>query len=138
MQVFLPLIRKSDRKKCTTQQKSHWMNIFILIHILIICNNILIINILRLYHCLLTYLVNFSWPVYCKISYRDCSGDPVVKSSLASAGDMSSIPGRGAKIPHASIPKKKQNIKQKQYCNKVNKDFKNGPHRKILKRKKRI
>ena len=70
----------------------------------------------------------FFMTVYCKISYRDCSGDPVVKSSLASAGDMSSIPGRGAKIPHASSPKKKQNIKQKQYCNKVNKDFKNGPH----------
>ena len=32
---------------------------------------------------------------------------------------------------------KNQNIKQKQYCNKVNKDFKNGPHLKILKRKKK-
>ena len=30
--------------------------------------------------------------------------------------------------------KKTQNIKQKQYCNKFNKDFKNGPHSK--KRKK--
>ena len=38
-----------------------------------------------------------------------------------------SIPGRGTKIPHASWPKN-QNIKQKQCCNKVNKDFKNGPH----------
>ena len=37
--------------------------------------------------------------------------------------------GRGAKIPHASGPKN-QNIKQKQYCNKFNKDFKNGPHEK--------
>ena len=33
------------------------------------------------------------------------------------------IPGRGAKIPHASWPKN-QNIKQNQYCNKFNKDFK--------------
>ena len=27
---------------------------------------------------------------------------------------------------------KKQNIKLKQYCNKLNKDFKNGPHQKNL------
>ena len=32
-----------------------------------------------------------------------------------------SILGQGFKIPHAS---KKQNLKQKQYCNKFNKDFK--------------
>ena len=31
-----------------------------------------------------------------------------------------------AKIPHA-CGQKKQNIKQKQYCNKINKSFKNGP-----------
>ena len=30
-------------------------------------------------------------------------------------------------IPHASRPKE-QNIKQKEYCNKFNKDFKNGPY----------
>ena len=37
-------------------------------------------------------------------------------------------------IPHSQ---KKQNIKQKQCCNKLNKDFKNGPHKKkILKKKK--
>ena len=40
-------------------------------------------------------------------------------------GDDGSIPGRGAKILHASQPKN-QNMKQKQCCNKVNKDFKNG------------
>jgi len=32
---------------------------------------------------------------------------------------------------------KKQNIKQKQYCNKYNKDFKNGPHPKKRKKKKK-
>ena len=32
------------------------------------------------------------------------------------------IPGRGAKIPHASQPKN-QNIRQKQHCNKFKKDF---------------
>ena len=38
---------------------------------------------------------------------------------------------------NASLPKN-QNIKQKQYCNKFHKDFKNGPHqkKKILKKKK--
>ena len=43
-------------------------------------------------------------------------------------GTGSSVPGWGTKIPHASY--KNQNIKQKQYCNKLNKDFKNGPHQK--------
>ena len=38
-------------------------------------------------------------------------------------------PGDFPRIPHASWPKH-QNIKQKQYCNKFNKDFKNGPHSK--------
>ena len=49
------------------------------------------------------------------------------------------IPGQGAKIPHASRPKN-QNIKQKQYCNKFNKDFKNGPQPKKKKtnKKKRV
>ena len=53
----------------------------------------------------------------------------MVKTSPSNAGGMGSIPGRGAKIPHALGPKK-QNIKQKQYCNKFNEDFKNGPHQK--------
>ena len=34
-----------------------------------------------------------------------------------------------AKIPHASQPKN-QTINQKQYCNKFDTDFKNGPHQK--------
>ena len=57
----------------------------------------------------------------------DFPGSPVVKTSSSNAGGTGSIPGRGAKIPHALRPKN-QNIKQKQYCNKFNKDFKNGPH----------
>ena len=40
-------------------------------------------------------------------------------------------PGQSAKIPHALWPKT-QNIKQKQYCYKFNKDFKNGLHQKII------
>ena len=54
---------------------------------------------------------------------RDFPGSPVVKTSPSNAGGVGSIPGRGAKIPHASWPKT-QNLKQKQYCNKFNKDFK--------------
>ena len=47
---------------------------------------------------------------------------------------MGSILLWGAKIQHASGPKA-QNIKQKQYGNKFNKDFKNGPHFKKKKKK---
>ena len=47
----------------------------------------------------------------------------MVKPLPSNAGGMGSIRGLGAKIPHASQPKK-QNIKQKQYGNKFNKDCK--------------
>ena len=53
---------------------------------------------------------------------------------LPMQGGAGSIPGWGAKIPQASGPKN-QNIKQKQYGNKFNKDFKNGPPQKNLKKK---
>ena len=52
----------------------------------------------------------------------DFPGGPVVKTSPSNAGGAGSIPGRGAKIPHALRPKN-QNIEQKQYCNKFNEDF---------------
>ena len=42
---------------------------------------------------------------------RDFPGSPVVKTSPSNAGVADSIPGQGAKIPHASGPKK-QNIKK--------------------------
>ena len=57
----------------------------------------------------------------------------MVKTSPSSAVGACSIPGWGIKIPHASWPKN-QNIKQKQYCDKFNKDFKNGPHQKKKKK----
>ena len=38
--------------------------------------------------------------------YRDLPGGPVVKTSPSSAGGAGSIPGRGARIPHASGPRK--------------------------------
>ena len=65
--------------------------------------------------------------MYC----MDFPGSPVVKILHSNAGGAGSIPGQGAQIPHDSWPKK-QNIKQKQYRNKFNKDFKKkGPHHKI-------
>ena len=62
-----------------------------------------------------------------KASRWDFPGGLVVGTSPSNAGGAGSIPGRGAGIPHASRPKD-QSIKQKQYCNKFNKDFKDGPH----------
>ena len=59
----------------------------------------------------------------------DFPGSPVVKTSSSNAGGVSSIPGWAAKIPHDLRPKN-QNIKQKQYCNKFNRDFKISPHQK--------
>ena len=55
----------------------------------------------------------------------DFPGSPVVRTSPSNAGGAGLIPGQGVKIPHASRPKN-QNMKRKKYCNKFNKDFKNG------------
>ena len=68
--------------------------------------------------------------LYQKLGDRDFPGSPVVKTSPSNAEGVGSIPDQGAKIPHASGPKN-QITKQKQYFNKFNKDFKNGPHQKI-------
>ena len=54
---------------------------------------------------------------------------------LPMQGGAGFIPGWETEIPHAGGPKK-QNIKQKQYCNKFHKDLKNGPHQKIYIKKK--
>ena len=62
---------------------------------------------------------------------REFPGGTVVQNLPVNAGDTGSVLGQGAKIPHALQPKK-QNIKQKQYCNKFNKVFKNGPHQKKI------
>ena len=43
-------------------------------------------------------------------------------SNAESAGSNCRDAGRGVKIPHA-LKSKKQIIKQKQYCNKLKKDF---------------
>ena len=53
---------------------------------------------------------------------RDFPGSPVVGTSPSKVGGGGSIPGQGAKIPHA-LQEKSQKIKQKQYCNQFSKDF---------------
>ena len=58
---------------------------------------------------------------------RDFPGGPVIKTWPSSA--------EGAEILHVSWPEN-QNIKQKQYCNKLKKDFSNGLHPKKKKKKK--
>lgn len=57
----------------------------------------------------------------------DSPGCPVVKTSPSNAACMGQSPGQGAKTPHGSQPQT-QNVKQKQYFNKFNEDFKNGSH----------
>ena len=50
---------------------------------------------------------------------RGFPGGSLVTSPPSDAGAAGSIPGRGPKTPHT----KKHPMKQKQYCNKFNKDF---------------
>ena len=49
-------------------------------------------------------------------------GDAVIKTLSSNARGAGLIPGRRITIPRASGPKK-QNMKQRQYCNKFNKVF---------------
>ena len=64
-----------------------------------------------------------------KENIGDFPGSPVVKTSPSNVGGAGSIPGWGVRS-HMPRGLKNQNIKRKQYCNKFNKDFKNGPHQK--------
>ena len=56
----------------------------------------------------------------------------MVKTLLSNAGGAGSISGE-LRFPHDFWPKKWNINNNKHYCNKFNKDFKNGPHQKILK-----
>ena len=58
-----------------------------------------------------------------KCALGDFPGCPEVKTLPSSIRVAGSIPGQGAKILDALTPKN-QNTKQKQYCNKFNKDLK--------------
>ena len=52
---------------------------------------------------------------------------PLKKKTLpSSAYGVGSIPGQRTKISHTS-QLKNENLKQKHYCKKISKDFKNGP-----------
>ena len=62
---------------------------------------------------------------------RDFPCGPVVETLPFNVGSAGLIPDWGAKILYASWPKN-QNIKQKQYCNKFNKNFKDDPHQKMF------
>ena len=65
--------------------------------------------------------------------HRDFPGGAVVKILPSNAWGTGSIPSREAKITRALRPKN-QNIRQKQYCNRFNKDFKNGTHQESFKK----
>ena len=62
---------------------------------------------------------------------QDVPGGSVVRTPHPNAGSAGLIPDWETKIPQALGPKE-QNIKQKRYCNKFNKDLKNGPHPKNI------
>ena len=66
---------------------------------------------------------------------RDFQGSPVVKSSPFNAGVwvQSLVEKLGSHMPRGQTT----NIKQKQYWSKLNKDFKNGPHKKKSSKKLR-
>ena len=51
----------------------------------------------------------------------------MVKTSLSNREGVGSIPGPGEDIPRDTWARH-PNLKQKQYCNKFNKVFKNGSH----------
>ena len=71
---------------------------------------------------------------------RDFPCGPVAKISPSKAGSVGWISGQGTKSPHASGPKKKNQTasnRSNAVANviktlKFNKDFKNGPHQKII------
>ena len=67
-----------------------------------------------------------------KMHHWEFYGGPVVKTLPYNGEGAGSIPGQAAKIPHALWPKKPKHKKQKQDCNKLNKDFKNSPHEKTF------
>ena len=79
-----------------------------------------------------TCLTDFGYFLFQERPFWEFLGGPAVKTSPSNAGVAGSIPGQGAKIPHALRPKNQNIKKKKQYCNKFNKDFKNGPYQKSV------
>ena len=64
-----------------------------------------------------------------KSKAQNFPGGLMVKTPPSNVGHVGLYPGQGAEIPR-DLQSRNQNIKHKQYCNKFNKDFKNGPHTK--------
>ena len=62
---------------------------------------------------------------------KDLGGGPVVKASFSNAGGEGSIPGQGAKIPHASWSKN-QNMKKKKKSNIITNSIKKFFRKKIV------
>ena len=60
--------------------------------------------------------------------HSDFPSHLVLKTSPYNAEGVGLIPSWGARILPTSRAKNPENLKQKQYYNKFNKDFKNGPH----------
>ena len=60
--------------------------------------------------------------------HSDFPGSLVLKTLPYNARSVDLIPSWRAKILHTSRPENPENLKQKQYCHKFNKDFKNGLH----------
>lgn len=65
-----------------------------------------------------------------KDNERGFSGGPAVKTSPCNEEGGGTISGWEAEIPHASWPKKPKHKQQRKYCNKFNRNFKNGPQQK--------
>ena len=63
------------------------------------------------------------------MTYWGLPWQSVVKTSASSVGGV--VRSLVSELrSHMHYSQKKQNVKQKQYCNKFNKDFKNGTHQK--------
>lgn len=67
---------------------------------------------------------------------RNIPGGPVVKTSPSNAGSTGSIPHSGSYVPTCLVAKNREHKQQKLYCNKFNKDVKNGIHQKHKKERK--
>ena len=65
---------------------------------------------------------------------KDFPGGSVVKTLYSSEGDAGSIPGQGAKIPHALEPKN-ENMKQKQWSKLKNKQTTTTKQKNLKKQK---
>ena len=74
--------------------------------------------------CPPTLLISYT-PIKLKVRKKYHHRPPPKQTLASNEGGVVLTPGQGARMPHVLQPKT-QNIKQKQCCNKFNKDYKNG------------